>query len=253
MKNNFTSEDLVLYLDGALDSEDLPGLKDKLQADPGFREEYKRLELARDFIKLQGLKARVGNIHQEMMQELKAVGEKESATVIPMFSKVMRIAAVFLLVVGGTAIYQYSQLSALSIFEKNYTGYVLPQQRGEPAGSTLTKAYQDGEMDKVTALFLDLKQPTAPDYFYAGNAYLQLDNPQEAIRQFLQLVAVNKINKPTVFEDDTDYFLAMAYLKNGQLKEAETLFEKIHSTTGHRYNDKVSSWLIWKIKHAGNK
>jgi len=252
MKNNFTSEDLVQYLDGELDSEDLPGLQGKLQNDPGFREEYKRLELSRDFIKLQGLEARVALIHQEMMLELKSGSEKESAAVIPMFSKVMRIAAILLLVVGATAIYQYTQLSSLSIFEKNYTGYVLSEQRGEATGSALAKAYRDGDMSAVTVLFQNLQQPASTDYFYAGNAYLQLNNPQEAIRQFLQLVAVNKTTNPPVFEDDTDYFLAMAYLKNGQLKEAESLFEKIHNTSGHRYNDKVSSWLLWKVKHAGN-
>lgn len=251
MKDNFTSEDLVQYLDGDLGKEDLQGMQAKLQADAGFRDEFLRLQLARETIKLHGLKERVGNIHREMMQELQAEPVKETTPVIPMFRRVMRIAAILILVVAGAAIYEYTQLSANSLFEKNYSAYTATEQRGADNASALVAAYKAGETGKVVELFQALPQPAAQDLFYVGNAYLQLGKPMEAIRNFQQLEALNKTNQTHVFEEDTEYYLAMAYLKNGQTKEAIALLEKIHNTNGHPYQDKVSNWLLWKLKLAG--
>jgi tetratricopeptide (TPR) repeat protein len=186
-----------------------------------------------------------------MMQELQASPAKESTPVIPMFRRVMRIAAILILVVAGAAIYEYTQLSANSLFDNNYSAYTATAERGADNASPLVTAFKAGEKEKVIELFKALPQPATEDLFYAGNAYLQLGKPIEAIRNFQQLESLNKVNQAHIFEEDTEYYLAMAYLKNGQTKEATALLEKIHQTNGHPYQDKVSNWLLWKLKLVG--
>jgi hypothetical protein len=50
-----------------------------------------------------------------------------------------------------------------------------------------------------------------------------------------------------LFDDDTEYYLAMSYLKNGQASDAVPIFEKIHEEPTHLYHDKVGNWFLRKL------
>lgn len=250
MKDNFTSEDLVQYLDGDLENDQVAGILAKLQSDADFATEFNRLKLSRQAIRYQGLSDRVGSIHREMMAELKDAAEpQQTAPVVRLFRPLMRIAAILLLLIGITAVYQYAQMSADNIFGGNYSPYIPGETRGVKQDK-LQEYLKSGDAAGLIESFKQIQQPTAGDYFYAGNAYLQLGDARQAISQFQQVVRMNNSNKPTTFEDDTDYYLAMAYLKNDQPADAAALLEKIHQNPEHLYHDKVSSWLVWKTKHA---
>ncbi|ULQ52053.1 hypothetical protein [Flavihumibacter fluvii] len=252
MKDNFTTEELVQYLDGELGSETARDLQQKLGTDIALRNEFNRLKLSREAIRLQGVTEKVGNIHHQMMRELQQGKSQQQTPVVRLFRPFMRIAAAVLVFVGIAAVYQYSQLSTERLYEGNYIAYSAGERRGQLQESPVEQAFKTGQPEKVILAFKSIQQPTVQDYFYAGNAYLEQGQAAVAIQQFLKVQELNAANPPASFEDDTDYYLAMAYLKNGQAKEASNLLEKIHQTKGHLYHDKVSNWFLWKLKMVGN-
>ncbi|MBZ5857663.1 tetratricopeptide repeat protein [Flavihumibacter profundi] len=247
MNNNPTSELLMQYLDGDLEGQPLEALKIRLESDNSLKEEYQQLLLARDAVKLYGLKEKVSGIHAEMMRELKPQKAQQGGSIISMFRPVMRIAAVLLLLIGAATIYQFLQVSSLAVFEKNFQPYTIPETRGAPAASPLADAFKNGQTGKVIGLFKQLPQASAEDCFYTGNAYLQEGKPEEAISLFLLVQQKNAINQARIFSDDTEYYLAMAYLNKGQIDQAVPLFEKIHNHKDHLYHDKVNDWFMWRL------
>jgi tetratricopeptide (TPR) repeat protein len=87
----------------------------------------------------------------------------------------------------------------------------------------------------------------------AGNAYLKLNNAAEAITCFLSVQQINSTQQTHLYQDDTEYYLAMSYLKNDEPSKAIPLFEKIHADKNHLYNSKVSWWFLEKLHWLHSK
>jgi tetratricopeptide (TPR) repeat protein len=251
MKDNFTTDELILFLDGEMPAEAATELQLKLTTDADLSSRFSRLQVSREAIKLSGTAAKVGEIHRQMMHEIQPQQSMRPAAVVLMFKPLLRIAAVFVLVLACATVYMYTTLTPGHQYLANYQPYYTGESRGT-AENRLEKAWRDGQPANLISDFEKIEKPTASDRFYAGNAYLQLNQPAAAIQQFQLVQEMNEASQPTVFEEDTDYFLAMAYLKNNQPKEALLLFEKINQTPGHVYHRKVSTWLLWKLKHLHN-
>ena len=99
----------------------------------------------------------------------------------------------------------------------------------------------------VIELFRQLQTRTIQDYFIAGNAYLQQNNSSEAIKCFLSVQEINKVQQTHLYEDDTEYYLAMSYLQHNETAKAFPLFEKINADKNHLYHSKVSGWFLRKL------
>jgi tetratricopeptide (TPR) repeat protein len=248
MKDNFTTEDLILFLDGEMPPETATELQLKLNTDADLSSRFRRLQVSRDAIKLSGTTTKVSEIHRQMMREMQPQQLNKPAAVLRLFKPLLRIAAVLFLFLGCATVYLYTNLTPNRQYMANYQAYYIGESRGA-AEDQLEKAWRNGESANLISSFEKIGKPTASDRFYAANAYLQLNQPAAAIQQFRLVQAMNEATGPTVFEEDTDYFLAMAYLRNNQSKEAVLLFEKINQTPDHVYHRKVSNWLLWKLKH----
>jgi tetratricopeptide (TPR) repeat protein len=163
------------------------------------------------------------------------------------------VAAGLILVLGMATLYQYSRLTPENLYKDNYRSYTLRESRSAGIGMPLQQAYKDGQTEAVIQLFHQLPTPSAEDYFLAGNAFLEQKRPAAAINCFLLLQKKNSEQQTHFFEEDTEYYLAMSYLENGQPARALPFFEKIHSDPAHLYHDKASSWFLRKLHwlHSG--
>lgn len=248
MSDNFNDTALLIqYLDGELAGEELERAKKKIDNDIHLQEELEKLRLTRATVKIYGLKQKVSSIHNEMMQELRAEQSPSRGKVFTLFKSGMYIAASVILLVGALTLYQYGQLSPENIYNSYHHAYVPDQSRGAQNGSSIENALKANQPDLVIELFRNIPQPSAPDYFYLGNAQLQKEDASGAIASFLRVQQKNTENQTNFFEDDAEYFLAMAYLKNNQPDKATILFEKIYSDRNHLYHDKVDKWFMWKL------
>ena len=246
MNNSTHTELLIQYIDGELEGEQLSAVRRLIDENPSIHDEYERLSQAREAIKSYGLKTKIGSIHEEMMQELKKDAGQQTGMVRRIIHYSVRIAAIILVVLGSITFYQYMTSTPEKLFRENYLPFSIHETRGTPS-STLETVYKKGDISDVITAFNALKDPTPGDYFLAGNAFLQNQQPSNAIRAFTALQENNKANNSHYFEEDAEYYLAMAYLAGNDPGKAIPIFEKIRSDKGHAYHRKVTNWFMARI------
>ena len=247
-ENSTHTETLIRYLDGELQGEELEILKKNLASDQSLREEFENLQLAREAARRFGLKSKINDIHSEMMPEMKA-NNPGRARVIKMFVQTsLRVAAVLIVLIGLSALYQYFTASPEKLFSENYQPYAMHEMRGESGNSRLQEKYKMGKMDSVILEFNSLSAPKPEEYILAGIAFLENNQPEKAIKTLQELIQKNTDSKTDYFEDDAEYYLAMSYLKNREPEKALPILEKIQADPRHPYNGKLSKWFILKVK-----
>ena len=78
-------------------------------------------------------------------------------------------------------------------------------------------------------------------------AHLQQQQYGQAIERFKALQQANELRDKPLFEQEADYYLALAYLGGGRLGDAYPLFEKINKTPRHLYHQNVTDQDLWKL------
>jgi tetratricopeptide (TPR) repeat protein len=251
MNDNFTNSDLLIqYLDGELEGEDLIAIQAKVDADKELATELENLRLTKAAVKSYGLKKKIGTIHSEMMKEMSATATSPIIGIKRILQYSTRVAAVFIIVLGVTVLYQYYSATPEKLFRNNYDPFNLHETRGAGSPSTLENPYKNGQPEIVMNIFKKITSPQPEDYFLNGNAALQLNKTSDAIQSFLALQEKNKITGTNAFEDDTEYYLALSYLNNHEPAKALPIFEKIHADESHPYHTKVSALFLWKLRHV---
>lgn len=249
MKPDFTNTQLLTqYLDGELTAESAGQLQQRISTDKALEEELENLKISLEAVKSFGLRGRVSAIHTGMMKELQQETLSKKAKIRNLVWYSLRIAAAVIIIAGSALFYQYTTLSSSSLYEKNISSYTLHENRGTNNKSALQAEYETANYKAVINAFEKTTIKNTQDYFLAGNAYLYLDKPSDAIQCFLAIQQLNKQQQTHQYTDDAEYYLAMSYLKNNEPAKALPLFEKIHSDKNHLYNSKVSSWFLQKIK-----
>jgi tetratricopeptide (TPR) repeat protein len=241
-EDSIQTEALIQYLDGELSAEETVRLEQELKNSLPLQEKLERLRAVKRSVQLFGLREQVKGIHQEMAPEY-----RRPAPVISIRKMILRIAAAVVLVGSVAVFYEYRQLSPSALFQENYRPYVIAQNRGVPEGRTLESVYASGRPQEVIQVFRSIPEPGIQDYFLAGNAFLNAGDAAQAIQAFLALRKKNEQAHTHILEEDTEYYLAMSYLKNGEPDVALPLFDKIHNDPVHLYHDKISGWWLRKL------
>jgi tetratricopeptide (TPR) repeat protein len=159
-------------------------------------------------------------------------------------------AASFLFMFGSCALYLYINANPKTLFSKNYHRYERLVLRGASDRSPLKEAYSNGNMDSVIWDFKNLNSPIPEEYLLAGIAYLEKNQPDKAIETFQLLIQTNLNSKADYFEDDAEYYLALAYLDNKESGKALPLFEKINADPENRYYEDVSKLLLLNVRNC---
>lgn len=240
MNDNSTNIELLIrYLDGELPEEEAAVLQNEIEANPLLGEVLENIRAARRGVKRYGIHQQVGRVRREMKTGVRP------ATGRVFRMRIMRVAAVFLLVVATASIYYYTRLTPERLYGNNFEAFPAVVNRG--GGDSLLNAYNRNDPAKVVAVFGRLASPEARDYLLAANAWLLLGQPKPAIRALVELQAANARQKTQEYQDDAEYYLAMGYLADGQQAKAIPIFEKIYRTPDHLYHDKVSGWFLWQL------
>src|SRR6185312_4548140 len=158
----------------------------------------------------------------------------------------LKYAASVILIVFAAGIYLYVSSSPAKLYNQNYQPYKLSVARGVSQGSELEKAFNSGDYNNVISQFTKLKEPGSKAYFLAGQAYLALHKPADAVHAFSR--SLSPADSDHTFKDDAEYYLGLAYLENNQPASTLSIFENIHNNRDHLYHDKVSSWTLFKLR-----
>ena len=77
---------------------------------------------------------------------------------------------------------------------------------------------------------------------------METNDPARAISNFQIVIADVKDDKNSALKDTTEYYLALAYLKNNDYDQAIELMTTIHDNSSHHYKTQFSRKYINKIK-----
>jgi tetratricopeptide (TPR) repeat protein len=254
MNNNLNSDMLVDYLDNNLSQVQRLIVEDSLRDDVATQTELKGLLIAKEAIQFYGIKKQVNSIHKEMKDSnTNKFITKES----PLFGKVikfgLRIAASIVFLLLSFGVYQFATVSADKLFSENYKSYSLSVTRGVSDQIDLEKLFQEKKYAALINKFMLLKDAAQLENFLAGQAFMETQNYSQAIVCFNSVLMLNSNNKTSILQDDAMYYLALCYLKNKQNKLAYPIFETIHNSSTHLYNDKVTKTFMRQLKMLGWK
>lgn len=246
-KNDPVGE-LIRYFDGELTGDEKTALENKLQTDAGMQVEYENLLLANAALTHAGYRQIVATVHKEFS------GEEESVPVRIISSSqkiryLLAIAASIILLVGGFWMYSAFSLSAEKVFSRNYKGYTLNISESGNTGLTpVEKAYSRSDYTEVIRIHDAGQDKTAKGEFLAGIAFLEKKNNKKAIKCFHEVLDLNKNGTDPAFREESEYYLALTYIKNKSLDEALSLLNQIATDKGHKYHEEVNSGLLEQAK-----
>lgn len=253
MNNNITPDMLIRYMDNELTAEERLQVEKEL-ADPQVSEQLHKLQLAKQAFKQYARKQQVAAIHKEMLGEqgkaAPAIGPLERPD---RWRTAMRVAAgiILLLVVAG--IVQYSVLDNERLYYSQYQAFSLGTARAENNISPMEAAFRNHDDQSVIRLYRDADSLAVTDHFLAGQSFLASDDAANAIAAFEKQLTVNNALDFKPYQDDTEYYLALAYLKAGDVLRALPLFRKINKQPSHAYHREVSDWYLLKLEWLQRK
>lgn len=247
MDNNITPDTLISYLDNELEPDERLYVEARLAADPALGLQLQRLALARQAAAHYGTRQRVAEIHREMMQEMRA---KPRARVLRV-RWLLRVAAVLLVMLLVAGVVQHWLLDENRLYNARYERYAMSITRDDDTAiSRIAQLYGAGNLQEAASAYEDQSQAPLPsDHFLAAQAYLSMNETGKAILALeAQLRANGSLGSFKPYHDDAEYYLALAYLKDGRLAQAIPLFRHIHDTPAHAYHRQVSSWYLWRLQ-----
>ena len=248
MSENFTNiERLVRYLDNEMSEEERNSLESELAENSELQTELNVVRASQKAVRHYGITTNVSKLHKEMMEELKQPSTHKAVKsyVVRMLSSPLKIAAAVVVIIFAAVIFEYVSLSSQSVFSSQYIPFEVPNLRGDTVERTSIDYYRQKKYDLYINEFKKIVNPSADEEFMAGTSYLELGQPQKAIEALQRLQSADQ----SVFQQqEADYYLALAYLRNNDPSRAYTIFKKIRNDENHSYYNKVSRWLLIKLK-----
>ena len=162
---------------------------------------------------------------------------------------VVAVAASGLLIVVCIVGFNFYRLSSERLFAENYSAYELITSRGEndSTESKIEKAYREKNYAEVIKLNAN-SVLSVKDIFLTAMSFLETNDPSRAISNFQVVLADVKDDKNSALKDATEYYLALAYLKNNDYDQALELMNTIHDNSSHLYTKKFSLKYIKRVK-----
>ncbi len=236
------------YLDGTLTPSDRQTFETELQTNPILAEE---LLLQREAIALLKL-----DRQRAYKSQLQTIAQREAtqirtAPVVALWQRRwLQIAAAVVLLFGVGWLLQQAFSGPVDYQELAMSAYEpYPDRlnvRGEQEiSATLVEGMQAyGQQDYAQAISLLSQVPESdslylPTRFYLGNAYLSHQQAKEAVEVFSRLQS----NPDNLFREATDWYLALAYLANGQTEQGKILLQALANNDEHSYQARAQELL----------
>lgn len=242
------------YLNGQLTEEEMSRFKKQSEEDAALKAELENYEISREAIRNYGLRNELKSIRRTMLQE-EVTNEdiaKPEAKTIPMWKYGLRVAATILLILASFLAVQVATLSGENLYEDKAFPYELTTSRNgneviDSQNQAIQQSYASGNYQESIRQYESLSDPSITTTFIAGNAYLQLDQPEKAITAFQEVLNINEQQDIDLFKDDAEYYLALSHLRAGNYDQALAKFQEIKSSDSN-YKQYVGNYFLTKLK-----
>lgn len=226
MARTFTFDEIEAYLEGTLSDEMRLQIDDEIRTNPSFADSVEKHRQAHSLVQhyaISQLKNKVKRIHEEKAKD------------VPAHIQWMKIAASLLIVLlAGGYLFIRNEYRDDQLFEDSFTAY--PNQfsvMGSGQKNLFTEGlrhYDNREYDKAVESFSKVENESEyaiPAQLYLGISYMALNQPEPSINAL-----ENLIEKGTSYSDAARWYLALAYLKNGDEDKTRSLLADIVKSKG---------------------
>jgi hypothetical protein len=187
--------------------------------------EYQKLAI--DTVRLSGITEKVSTIRRDFEHQ------PVHAIVRSMHKVSLRIAAILILVVGSASLYKYISTNDLSVYNKQFMSYELSNTRGEQTRESEIEAYRNKNWSAVIAIYQAEDNKSDKYSFLAAMAEMQMNHFPAAVHLLEEVQ--NSKSADHSFQEETEYYLSLAYLMNHQVNKGIELMKKIRSDASHTY------------------
>lgn len=180
---------------------------------------------------------------------------RQQAKVVPVKatgSLLLRVAAAVLFLLGSFTVLQFVTSSHEQLYRQMHQPFATDATRSTGGAGSFVETFQKADYPGVIRLYRQLEQPGVREMFLAGNAYLETGDVANAVQLFESILKINTQQGSRLYQDETEYYLAMAYLKSDDKKKAVQLLEKIAADTNHTYHRSVDQWKLFRLKWLGH-
>lgn len=193
-------------------------------------------------------------VHQQFINTAKTTTQLQEAKVIRMspVKMMMRIAAAVVLLLTSLTAVQYFTSTGSSFYHNLNEDYIVNNTRDGQQASAIIEAYQSGNYKRTIELFEQINNPGNRELFITANSLMQLNNTTRSIELYLQILNNNRTVAQKFYQDEAEYYLAMAYLKNNETDKALPILTQIADDKNHTYHDKIDKWTLFKMKWFGH-
>ncbi len=226
------NEILIDYLDKKLNTEESVRVSKLIQTDPATAAEFEYLKLAIDIVHQNAIQAKVSAIRESFGANRVPV-KSETAVVRSIFKITMRVAAISLLILGSAILFKIVSVNSQSVYNKEFSDYEINSTRGSSVQDAETEAYRNKDWNQVVAVYRTEKSMTNRASFLAAISEMKLNHFPEAISLFEKTLKANPDDKS--FHEESEYYLALACLRNHQEQKGVELINKIKADTSHTY------------------
>jgi len=230
-------EDLInRYFEGSLSESELKTLKDLLENDTDFKEHFEFQKELQSALKKEHRK----NI-KAMLSNLKT--KKDEAKPKVFYLRPWLAAASIVILVGFGSWFLFfnsNNLNTDALYATHFVPYenvVNPIQRGVEVENIKAKAfvaYENGEYEKALQLFEQSDTHSKNHYitFYEGIILMQLNKHKKAIILLNEYITNNG-----KLADRATWYLALSYLKQGDVKACKATLKKLIALNSFKINN----------------
>lgn len=257
-------ERIDLYLNNQLPASEVAKLEHDLQQSSELQGLLATVDMTRRMIRTQAIKSEVGRVHQHFVtndwQPIRSDhDDDEGGRVMPLRGRsaganrptgwLARMAAAVALILVSYAGYQFATVDRQAVYESMFVPYQLPTTRDAAAPrSVLDSLYRAGNYAAVVRQQTVTSPQEQPrQRFLTGMAHLQLGQYKAAVAQFQALQMTNGQSDTPYFEQEADYYQALAHLGAGNYELAHARLKRIHDNPRHLFHNNVSTSDLWRI------
>jgi hypothetical protein len=225
------NEILIDYLDGQLSREESDRVEIRVKSDGQFAGELEYMRLAIDTVRQGAILNKVSSIRQSF--ENNRTSTAKPAVIRSMYKISLRIAAVFILLIGVTVLYKYISVSSQTLYEKEFTGYELSNTRGQSSNDAEIEAFRNKSWNDVITIHATETSHSNKSNFLTAIAEMQLKHFPQAVTLFESVL--NSKSGDNSYEEEAEYYISLAYLMNKEENKAIRMLDKIKADPTHTY------------------
>jgi tetratricopeptide (TPR) repeat protein len=233
---------LINYLDRALEEKEMKEIEDLINTDAATRSQFRYLQLAVQAVEYVALYDQVAAVKEQYkaIQPSEVIAAHRPNTKRIALRTVYRVAACLLFVIVGMAAVKYATTTPAHAYKEAFVPYALPTSRSNDQSDDLERSFRNGNWHKVIAELNLMPAADNKALFLAGLANMELQQYDQAINLFQQVLTNNAHHNDDYFHDEAQYYQAMSYLATHQTNQALILLQQIRADNNHLYYQQVT-------------